>query len=90
MISDIVDIMCVCVFVCVCCWILDTFRMKQTQVYICTLHAVQVDDDLGMRWTYGIYIGLYTNATMEEKTWDNSQMSFCTIGDNCIQLDMRL
>ena len=36
--------------------------------------------------TYEIYMGLYTNATMEEKTWDNSQMSFCTIGDNCIQL----
>ena len=43
--------------------------MKQTQMYVCTLKqfissieepVVQVDDDLGMRWTHGIYIGLYT------------------------------
>ena len=39
--------------------------------------------------TYEIYIGLYAYATMEEKTRDNSQMSFCAIGDNFIQLDER-
>ena len=32
------------------------------------VHAVQVDDDLGMNMTYEIYIDLYTNAAMEEKT----------------------
>ena len=31
------------------------------------VHAVQVDDDLGMRSLDGIYIHLYTIATMEEK-----------------------
>ena len=30
-----------------------------------TVHAVQVNDDLGMRWMDGIYIGLYTNIWID-------------------------
>ena len=41
-------------------------------LYYIVVHAVQVDDDLGMRsgkWMRDrIYSGLYTTATMEEKT----------------------
>ena len=31
------------------------------------VHAVQVDDDLGLRCMDGIYINLYTIATIEKK-----------------------
>ena len=56
------------------CWILDTFRMKQTQMYICTLEefisswcghiAVQgwSEIELNMHWNY---TGLYTNVWID-------------------------
>ena len=77
------------------CWILDTYewnKLRCTYVYFNNLfhtlknleyivvHAMQVDDDLEMRWMDGIYIGLYTIATMEEKCENCSWMTTDRLG----------
>ena len=53
--------------------LLDTFRMKQTKMYICTLEEFILDDlhylmyNLELKILNGITLAFYTIATMEEK-----------------------
>ena len=42
----------------------NLFHTLKNLKYI-AVHAVQVNDDLGMRWMDGIYIGLYTNVWID-------------------------
>ena len=56
------------------CWILDTFRMKQTQMHVCTLEECILVDVVSLlykyevNWLNGIYIGIYLTGKRMEFT----------------------
>ena len=66
----------------------NLFHMLKNLQYV-VVHAVQVDDDLGMRHDMKITLVYIQLSEQTGEDMRNSQMSFTIIGDNCIQLDMR-